>query len=110
MLPPPGAGDGMTPGLLMGVGPDKERKTGPSSGEGEGLAAASGEGSGLAVDSGARTEFSTPGVPSAAGEAAGRITTRGVAEAPGEGTLSPGDGKGSTGGLVFSSSSDRLLR
>ena len=94
----------------MGVGPDKERKTDPSSGEGEGLAAASGEGSGLAVDSGARTEFSTPGAPSAAGEAAGRITTRGVAEAPGEGTLSAGDGKGSTGGLVFSSSSDRLLR
>jgi hypothetical protein len=93
----------------MGVGPDKERKTGPSSVEGEGFPAASGEGSGLTVDSGARTEFSTPGAPSEAGEVAGRITTRGVAEAPGEATLSPGDGEGSIGGLVFSSSSDRLL-
>ena len=86
----------------MGVGPDNERNTGPSSGEGDGLAAASGEGSGLAADSGARTEFSTPGVPSAAGEAAGRMTTRGVAEAPGEGAFSAGDGEGSIEGLVFS--------
>jgi hypothetical protein len=92
----------------MGVGPDNERKTGPSSGAGEVLAAASGEGSGLAVDSGVRTELSTPGVPSTAGEAAGRMTTRGVAEAPAE--LSPGEGEGSTEGLVFRSSSDRLLR
>jgi len=92
----------------MGVGPDNERNTGPSSGEGEGLAAASGEGSGLA-ESGTVAEFSVPGVASAAGEVAGRITTRGVAEAPGEGAFSAGEGEGSVEGLFFSSSSDRLL-
>ena len=110
MLPAPGAGVEITPGLLIGVGPVKERSTGPSSGEGEGLAAASGVVSGLAGVSGARTEFSTPGVPSAAGVVAGRITTRGVAEAPGAGALSPGDGEGSAEGLVFSSPSECLLR
>lgn len=100
----------MTPGLLIGVGPDKDRNTGPSSGEGEGLAAASGVGWGLAGVPGAWTELSTPGVASAAGEVAGRITTRGVAEAPGAGAFSPGDGEGSAEGLVFSLPSECLLR
>jgi hypothetical protein len=110
VLPAPGAGVGITPGLLIGVGPDKERNTGPNSGEGEGFAAAWGVGSGLAGVSGARTELSTPGEPAAAGEVAGRITTRGVAEAPGAGALSPGDGEDSAEGLVFSFSSECLLR
>ena len=95
----------MTPGPLAGVGPDNERKTGPSSGEGDGLTPASGEGSGLAADSGVLAGFSVPGVVSAAGDVAGRITTRGVAEAPGDGSFSAGAGVGSP----FSSSWDRLL-
>jgi hypothetical protein len=94
----------------MGVGSDNERNTGPRSEDGDGLGEASGEGSGFSADSAALAEFSVPGVASAAGEAAGRITTRGVAEALGEGAFSAGDDEGSTGGLVFSSSSDRLLR
>jgi hypothetical protein len=98
----------MTPGLLIGVGPESERNTGPSSGVGVDLAA-SGEGSVLA-GSGVRAGFSTPGVPSAVGELAGKITTRGVAEAPGEASFSPGDGEGSVEGVFFSSSSECLLR
>jgi hypothetical protein len=93
----------------MGVGPERERKTGPNSGVGVDLAA-SGEGSVLAAASGVRTEFSTPGVASGAGEDAGRITTRGVAEAPAEASFVPGDGEGSLDGVLFSSSSVCLLR
>jgi hypothetical protein len=93
----------------MGVGPERERNTGPNSGVGEDLAA-SGEGSVLAAVSGARTEFPAPGVPSAVGEDAGRITTRGVAEAPGEASFAPGDGEGSVEGVLFSSSSVCRLR
>ncbi len=101
----PGAGEGITPGPLTGVGPDNERNTGPNSGLGDGLTPASGEGSGLAADSGAFVGFSVPGVVSGAGDVAGRITTRGVAEAPGDGSFSAGAGEGS----LFSSSWDRLL-
>jgi hypothetical protein len=96
----PGAGEGITPGPLTGVGPDNERNTGPSSGEGDGLTAASGEGPGLAAASGSFAGFSVPGVVSAVGDVAGRTTTRGVAEAPGDGTFSAGAGEGS----LFSSS------
>jgi hypothetical protein len=110
VLPPAGAGEGSTPGLLVGVGSDNERKTGPRSEEGDGLAEASGEGSAFSAEPGALAGFSVPGVASEAGEAAGRITTRGVAEAPGEDAFSPGDDEGSVEGLVFSSSLDRLLR
>ena len=79
---------------------------GPIPGVGDGLTPASGEGSGLAADSGAFVGFSVPGVVSGAGEVAGRITTRGVAEAPGDGSFSAGAaGEGS----LFSSSWDRLL-
>jgi hypothetical protein len=93
----------------MGVGPERERKTGPNSGVGVDLAA-SGEGSVLAASSGVRTGFSAPGVASAPGEDAGRITTRGVAEAPAEASFAAGDGEGSVDGVLFSSSSVCLLR
>ena len=93
----------------MGVGPERERNTGPNSGVGVDLAA-SGEGSVLAAESGVRTGFSVPGVASAAGEDAGRITIRGVAEAPAEASFAPGDGEGSVDGVLFSSSSVCLLR
>ena len=87
-------------GALTGVGADSERKTGPISGEG----------SGLTTVSGARTEFSVPGVASVFGDVAGRMTTRGVAEAPGKCELSAEDGVRSVAGLVFSWSSDLLTR
>jgi hypothetical protein len=109
VLPPVGAGVGSTPGLLVGVGSDNERNTGPRSEEGDGLAEAPGEGSAFSAEPGPLAGFSVPGVASEAGEA-GRITTRGVAEAPGEGAFSAGDDECSVEGLVFSSSSVRLLR
>lgn len=84
-LPLSGAGDGITAGLLTGLGPESERNTGPRSGEASGLTTALG----------ARAEFSVPGVASAAGDVAGRMTTRGVADTSGEGELSAGDGVGS---------------
>ena len=84
----------------MGVGAERERNTGPSSGEGVGLTSSSG----------IRAEFATPGLASAVGEVAGRMTTRGVAEAPGEDVLTAGDSAGSVEGSVFSRSWDRLLR
>ena len=87
-------------GVLTGVGADSERKTGPKSGEGSGLTTASG----------ARTEFTVPGVPPVVGDVAGRITTRGVAEASGKCELSADDGVGSAEGLVFWWSSDLLTR
>jgi hypothetical protein len=93
----------------MGVGPESERKTGPNSGVGVDLAA-SGEGSVLAPASGVWTGFPAPGVASAAGEDAGKITTRGVGEAPAEASFAPGDGEGSVEGVLFSSSSVCLLR
>jgi hypothetical protein len=100
VFPAPGAGDGTTPGLLTGFGSVRERNTGPSSGEGVGLAASSG----------ARTEFTTSGLASAVGEVAGRMTIRGVAEAPGEDELTAGDSAGSVEGPVFSRSWNRLAR
>ena len=110
MRPAAGAGEGITPGVLIGVGPERERKTGPNSGVGVDLAGSGeGEGSVLAA-SGVRTGFPVPGVASAAGEDAGRITTRGVAEAPAEASFVPGDGEGSVDGVLFSSSSVCLLR
>lgn len=71
MFPVRGVGDGKMVGALTGVGADSDRNTGPESGEGSGLTTASG----------ARTEFSVPGVASVVGDVAGRMTTRGVAEA-----------------------------
>jgi hypothetical protein len=87
-------------GVLKGVGEDSERKTGPESGEASGLTTASG----------ARTEFSVPGAASVVGDVAGRMTTRGVAEASGKCERSAVDGVGSVEGLVFWWSSDLLTR
>ena len=100
VFPAPGAGDGKTAGLPAGVGPDSERKTAPICGEGSGVTAASG----------ARTGFSVPGVASAAGEVAGKMTMRGVAEAPGEGAFSAVAGVDAVEGLALSRSSDLLTR
>jgi hypothetical protein len=72
-------------GLFAGVGSDRERKTGPNSGEGPALAA----------ESAARTGLSVLSVVVTAGEEAGRMTTRGVAEAAGEGASSATAGVGS---------------
>ena len=106
VFPAPGAADGTTPGLLPGVGSVRERRTGPSSGEGVGLTA-----------SGVWAELTTPGpgftaaeFASAVGEIAGRTTTRGAAEAPCEDEPSTGDSAGSVEGLVFSGFWDRLTR
>jgi hypothetical protein len=99
-FPAAGAGDGWTAGLPAGVGPDSERKIAPICGEGSGVTAASG----------ARTGFSVPGVVSGAGEVAGKITTRGVAEVPGEGAFSAVAGVDAGDGLALSRSSDLLTR
>jgi hypothetical protein len=98
VFPAPGVGDGTAEGLVKGVGSDSERSTGPSSGEGSGFTTASG----------ARTEFSVPGVAAGLGDVAGRMTTRGVAAAPGEGELSADAGADSVEGVVFSRFADRL--
>jgi hypothetical protein len=68
---PPYSGDGSMVGLLTGVGPGSERSTGPWSGDG----------SGLTTVSGTLAGFSGPGL----GDIAGRMTTRGVGVASGEG-------------------------
>jgi hypothetical protein len=96
LFPAAGAEDGWT----AGVGPDSERKIAPICGEGSGVTAASG----------ARTGFSVPGVVSGAGEAAGKMTTRGVAEEPGEGAFSAVAGVDAGDGLALSRSSDLLTR
>jgi hypothetical protein len=85
VVPVPGTGDGSVTGLLAGVGADRERNTGPISGEW----------SALAAESGARTELSVPSVVVAVGDEAGRMTTRGAAEAAGEGKPSATAGVGS---------------
>jgi hypothetical protein len=69
-----------------------------------------GEGSGVTVASGARTGFSVAGVASGAGEVAGKMTTRGVAEAPGEGAFSAVAGVDAGEGLALSRSWDLLTR
>jgi hypothetical protein len=85
VVPVPATGEGSTTGLLAGVGSPRERNTDPISGEW----------SALAAESGARTELSVPSVVVAVGDEAGRITTRGVAEAAGEGEPSATAGLGS---------------
>jgi len=100
VFPAAGVGDGTTAGLLTGVGPARERRIGPSSGEGVGFTASSG----------VRTEFTAPGLASAVGEVDGRMTIRGVAVAPSEDELTAGDSAGSGEGPVLSRSWDRLAR
>lgn len=72
-------------GLSAGVGAASERNTGPSSGEGVGLAGAMG----------ACTAFSFPWLVSAVGDVAGRMTTRGVGDESGEEEVSEADRVGS---------------
>jgi hypothetical protein len=98
-FPAAGAGIGWTAGLPAGFGPDSERKIAPICGEGSGV-----------TGSGARTGFSVPGVVSGAGEVAGKITTRGVAEVPGDGAFSAVAGVDAGDGLALSRSSDLLTR
>ena len=74
-LPVAGAADGRTLGLPPGVGSGSDSNTGVKFGEGSGLTVASGFAGGLTV---VWSLF-------AAGEVAGKMTTRGVGEAPGSG-------------------------
>jgi hypothetical protein len=75
----PATGDGSAAGPLAGVGSDRERNTGPNSVEWSALAAAPGARAGFSVLS---------VVVVTAGDEAGKMTTRGVAEAAGEGVPS----------------------
>ena len=74
-FPVAGAADGRILGLPLGVGSGRDSNTGVKFGEASGLTAASGFAGGLTV------VWSL----SAAGEVAGKTTTRGVGEAPGSG-------------------------
>ncbi len=96
----PVAGDGSAAGLPAGVGSDRERNTGPNSVAWSVLAAAPGAG----------TEFSVPPVVVTAGDEAGKMTTRGVAEAAGEGEPSATAGVGSVECSVLSCSTYRFVR
>jgi hypothetical protein len=70
-----GVADGRILGLPLGVGKGSDSNTGVKLGEASGLTVASGFAGGLII------AWSL----SAAGEAAGKMTTRGVGEAPGSG-------------------------